>query len=79
MIRFMVHSFVTRVAYAVRGYSMVAFTTTGAFGNGNQHTNIIHSCLNCSGFSLRFLVCIILCRSFQPVVMAKIHLTVAQI
>ena len=39
MIRFIVHSFVTRVAYAVRGYSMVAFTTTGAFGKGNQHTN----------------------------------------
>lgn len=39
MIRFIVHSFVTRVAYAVRGYGMVAFTTTGAFGKGNQHTN----------------------------------------
>ena len=79
MIRFMVHSFVTRVAYAVRGYSMVAFTTTGAFSKGNQHTNIIQNCLNCTGFSLQFLVCIILCRSFQPVVMAKIHLAMAQI
>ena len=37
MIRFIVHSFVTRVAYAVRGYGMVAFITTGAFGKGNQH------------------------------------------
>ena len=36
-------------------------------------------CFNYSCFSLQFLVNVILCRSFQPVAMAKIHLAVAQI
>ena len=73
----MVHSFVTKLIMHWKITVWLNLQQQWPLAKGINR--LIQCCFNCSGFSLQFLVNVILCRSFQPVVMPKIHLAVAQI